>query len=303
MSTRTPSSAVDAATFISAFAEICERASRGDLEARIAGLPANTEWERLGNAINRVLDTADAFVRESGAAMDHCSRGEFHRPILQRGLAGAYAKGAVTINNACIRMRDDADRIALVGGLAKQTAESVSSVAAAIEELSATSGEISHQTADTAKLTESAVNDAREAKTAVEGLTLTAVKIDRTVAAIKRIADQTNMLALNATIEAARAGVHGQGFAVVASEVKELSRTSSKAAGEIADEVALMKRTVQNVSSRITEVDHSVHKIDSHTRSISTAVAEQVSATTEISRSMTEISQNSSQISAGIATD
>src|SRR5690349_23081976 len=104
-----PAPAVD----LDQVADICERAAHGDLEARINGLAADpTALGRLARAINHLLDIADSYVRESAAAMDHCSRGQFHRPILLRGLPGSYRDSAVVINRAALQMKQSADQIA-----------------------------------------------------------------------------------------------------------------------------------------------------------------------------------------------
>jgi methyl-accepting chemotaxis protein len=69
-------------------------------------------------------------------------------------------------------------------------------------------------------------------KSSIEKVAATIQHVQETSAAIRRIADDTELLALNATIEAAHAGTAGAGFAVIAAAVKRLaeqSRHSTKA--------------------------------------------------------------------------
>jgi methyl-accepting chemotaxis protein len=99
------------------------------------------------------------------------------------------------------------------------------------------------------------------------------------VSIITAIAEQTNLLALNATIEAARAGEQGKGFAVVAGEVKDLSRETASATGDIAAKVTAMQADTAGAFEAISRISEVIDRIDELQRSISTAVDAQISAT------------------------
>ena len=99
----------------------------------------------------------------------------------------------------------------------------------------------------------------REAATQVDALNDTAEDINRLVATVGRIAEQTDLLALNAAIEAARAGVAGRGFGVVADEVRKLAEQAQAAADDV---VTLTRMVTTRVGATTRAMEAGVSHVD-----------------------------------------
>ena len=191
------------------------------------------------------------------------------------------------INVGANQVVQNAEQISLasreVSIAAEHQSDATSAMAAAIEELTVSSNNISEGANETEQDSLAAMTEAGEGSQRVEQATIAIQKIATTVAeasrqiheledrtkqvssianVIKDIAGQTNLLALNAAIEAARAGEQGRGFAVVADEVRKLAERTSSATIEIEQMiVGIQKDTIGAVSamnSALPEVEHGV---------------------------------------------
>lgn len=79
-------------------------------------------------------------------------------------------------------------------------------------------------------------------------------KINEMTQEILSITSQTNLLSLNASIEAARAGEAGRGFAVVAGEIRGLADSSAEAANNIQVISALVTDAVEKLARNAEEM-------------------------------------------------
>jgi len=283
---------------------VCKRAAIGDLEARIVPLPEDPRFARLSEAVNNLLDHVDAYVRESAAAMDHAAAEQFHRPVLTRGMHGAYRHAARTINRAAAKMKDfhDTNRKnqSKCRQLAATLANASQTVSAACHELSATTDEIARRTRESAEGSQHAEAESQKAREAVTAMAQATRQISSIVDLINQIADQTKLLALNATIEAARAGEAGKGFAVVAGEVKELSKETAAATSRIENQVREVVAASETVAQIIAGMAETVSTIAQSAAIVVNSLQEQGAAIDDISRQVSELHQLSSSLEASI---
>ena len=159
----------------------------------------------------------------------------------------------------------------------------VEGLASAVDELSKSVHEISHQAAESTETVSRAVQQASFADSRMTELSSAASRIEHVVQLITAIAAQTNLLALNATIEASRAGAAGKGFAVVAAEVKNLAAQTAHATGEIGAQVAAMQIATGESVAAIKGVGSTIKRVAESASVIFSAVDRQRSAAEEIS--------------------
>ena len=183
---------------------------------------------------------------------------------------------------------------------ARQAADNVRSVAAAIEELAASARQVGSDVARSSQISNAAVQQAGRTRASMDALGEDAQSVESVVGVISDIASQTNLLALNATIEAARAGDAGKGFAVVASEVKGLADQTAKSTTTINVSIAKMRASTQQAAGEISGIEQTISEVDAIAAAIAGAVTQQEATTSEIARNIHEVSQNTSEVTSNI---
>jgi aerotaxis receptor len=248
--------------------------------------------------VKAVQRTAEA---KRKADMDRLAN-EFEGTVggIVRTVSSASAElqsSATTLSSTATRSQELATRVAAAS---EEASTNVQSVASATEELTSSVTEISRQVQESARIASGAVEQARSTNGRVAELSRAAARIGDVIELINTIAGQTNLLALNATIEAARAGDAGRGFAVVASEVKALAEQTSKATGEIAQQISGIQAATEDSVVAIKEISTTIERLSEISSTIAAAVEEQGAATQEISRNIQEASRGTSDVSTNI---
>ncbi|MDO8811094.1 MAG: methyl-accepting chemotaxis protein [Gallionella sp.] len=229
-----------------------------------------------------------------------------------RGMITAVKEQAHQVGDMARNLAVSAKQIAVN---VNHESDAVSSMAAAIEELSVSTTHISDQGGNAKRIANDSRSNAEQGAQVVNktvtGLLATAQEIETAsgevsrlgedasrisdiVKVIKEIADQTNLLALNAAIEAARAGEQGRGFAVVADEVRKLAERTANATNEI-----------NQMSAKIGEVaNHALGSMGKVVETTREGVADAETAQgsiTGIQRSFGEVAKVIDDISASLA--
>ncbi|GLH80611.1 methyl-accepting chemotaxis protein [Bradyrhizobium sp. SSBR45G] len=304
----------DVSSGIASIIKPMQALGRGDLSAEVPHRGEPTEMGAMADTLQvfkealiakkeadeRAAHDAEAKI-ERGRRVDNITRqfeatiGEIVQTVSSASTELEHSAGA--LSSTATRSQEISTQVAAAS---EEASTNVQSVASATEELSSSITEISRQVQESARMASEAVSQARQTNDRVGELSKAAARIGDVVELINSIAGQTNLLALNATIEAARAGEAGRGFAVVASEVKALAEQTSKATGEIGQQISGIQAATQESVGAIRDISGTIERLSEISSAIAAAVEEQGAATQEIARNVQQASHGTQQVSSNV---
>ncbi|RLA40438.1 MAG: hypothetical protein DRQ64_04690, partial [Gammaproteobacteria bacterium] len=168
-----------------AFAEIDDvtaRAGLGDLSARVIN------WDQFDNLsptmahVNKMLDLADSFVRESDATLAHAAKGLFYRSYIERGVLGDYRRAAANLKSTQQHMAElETERKEEMSQLADNLESEVKTAVdhvqissktmlAKTQDMSANLEDVGQQTNTVVELSNNTTSNVESCASAVEGM-------------------------------------------------------------------------------------------------------------------------------------
>ena len=295
--------------------EVCLAIARGDFEARLISIEPKGPLGDLLQSINNMIDVTDAFVRESGAAMEYVSRGKYFRRVLPTGLLGSFRRQSGVINSATMAIDEKTRAFArITDEFERSLLASIAIVSSAATELQSTSESLIAVSNATMDMTTAGAAATEEASVSVQTVASASEELSASIGDIEQRVSRASHMTSEATQNALTAGAQIRRLDEAAQEIgvvlKLIADISSKTnllalnatieaarAGDAGKGFAVVANEVKSLAS---QTSNATDQIRQRIVSIQAETADAVGGVESISRTMSEVNELSSEISSAM---
>ena len=180
--------------------------AKGDFESRLTNITEKGEFGEFQWKLNEMVDTVDSFIREATAAMEHVSRNQYFRRILEAGMHGNLLNGARIINRAAHNVEDKMNGFVNVANdLDTSLTEVVQQINATAKTLESSAGTMQNSVSITSHGADAAMRSSDSASMSVQTISAAAEEMSSCIAEITQQMNKTSSISRMAVEESAAA--------------------------------------------------------------------------------------------------
>ena len=191
---------------IERMAETVSSLAKGDFESRLTNIKEKGKFGEFQWTLNEMVDAVDSFIREATAAMEHVSRNQYFRRILEAGMHGNLLNGARIINRAAHNVEDKMNGFVNVANdLDTSLTEVVQQINATAKKLESSAGTMQNSVSITSHGADAAMRSSDSASMSVQTISAAAEEMSSCIAEITQQMNKTSSISRMAVEESAAA--------------------------------------------------------------------------------------------------
>lgn len=300
---------------ISRMTIVCKALSEGDFESRLRRIRERGTLGELQWSLNELADSMDAFVREATAAMEHVSRNQYFRRILEDGMQGCLLHGAQIINTATrnveCKMNDFVD---VATNLDQSLSEVVSQIGTTARSLEGTANDMQNTVCSARDEAKSAIQTSDDTSRSVQAISSAAEEMSSSISEISQQMSRTSDIANTAVTNSEQARQTIQALVQTTAQIGEIvtmidkiaSQTNLLAlnatieaarAGDAGKGFSVVASEVKDLASQTTKATQEISALVS---AIQEATHKAVDAFSGIGEMITQINEAATAVAAAI---